>query len=244
MHLAHECSPYLMGEMFSDELQVSFNYEPNDWKHLPRTDVLRELCRGKRIIHVGCVDHDIPTITKRLKRGEWLHKILCDSAERCYGVDIAEEGIRYIKETLGYSDVAAVDIAHGDVGALLDERWDCLVVPEVLEHANDPVDFLRRIHARFRSHAEKVILTVPNALSWWNFKKAIKGVEYINSDHRYWFTPYTLSKIVTVAGFRIEQIVMCTHGPVKRRAFVKNYFYAKHPLMRNDIVTVVRFGNP
>jgi hypothetical protein len=31
--------------------------------------------------------------------------------------------------------------------------------------------------------------------------------EVINSDHRYWFTPYTISKILVSAGYTPEKII-------------------------------------
>ena len=35
----------------------------------------------------------------------------------------------------------------------------------------------------------------------------MKYLEVINSDHRYWFTPYTISKILVSAGYNPEKII-------------------------------------
>lgn len=241
MRLASECYPYLLGEKFSSKLHVKFDYEKDDWEHVSRIDVLTQLCIGKKVIHVGCVNHDIATINKKLKHNNWLHKILCDNTQRCYGVDINEEGIRYIKENLGYQDVEAVDIMRGASEALLNNHWDYILIPEVLEHTNNPVDFLKKLHEKFKSNVEEMIVTVPNAFSKRNFKNSKKGIEKINSDHRYWFTPYTLSKVVISAGLRIKKIIMCKHGSVKKRISIKDYSIRKHPLIRNDIVMIAGF---
>jgi 2-polyprenyl-3-methyl-5-hydroxy-6-metoxy-1,4-benzoquinol methylase len=156
-------------------------------------------------------------------------------------VDTQQEGIHYIRDTLGYKDVGVVDIAEGEDSALLEASWDYMVIADVLEHNDNPVLFLEQIHAKFKSNVSELILTVPNAFSSRNFTKSKKGVEPINSDHRYWFTPYTLCKVVTKAGFQIQTLTMCKHGTVKTRRFFNNYYLRKHPLLRNNIAMVAAF---
>jgi hypothetical protein len=241
MRFPESVSQYLAGDAYSNGLDILFELDGADRVYRSRSDVLAGMCAGKDVIHVGCVDHDVSSIVKKQKRNKWLHGVLCASARRCYGVDIEEEGIRYLREELGYTDVAALDIIEQPNETLDTTQWDYLLVPEVLEHVNSPFDFLAGLHGRFSGNVGKLVVTVPNAFARENFRHAVKGVEIINSDHRFWFTPYTLGKLAVLAGYAIDNITMCRHGKVKRRSFIKNRYYSRHPLLRSDIVATLSF---
>lgn len=228
----------MTGEEFSNGKEFSFDFESTDYDYHSRVDVLKNLVTGKKIIHLGCVD-ELETIKHRMKRGKWLHKELDDVTERCIGVDINEDGIRYIREELNYSDVCVADVTQEPPAILADETWDFFMIPEVLEHIDNPVDFLKRIKHHYQGLARQFVITVPNAFTPGNFSRAKRNVETINTDHRFWFTPYTLAKVVTLAGFKISNITMCRHGRVKRRSIFKNYWYRRHPLARCDIVMIL-----
>ncbi len=242
MRISENLNAYLMGEEFVSGLRVAFETDAEDMWYRMRTDILKELCAGKRVVHVGCVDHEPELIERKLKRNKWLHKHLCETAERCYGIDINEKGIEYVRDVLGYSDVGVVDILRDEGGGLSSEQWDYILLPDILEHIDNPVEFLSAIRARFNGNAKRVVITVPNVLTKGNFVYAKKGVEMINSDHRYWFTPYTVAKVAVCAGLRIEKMIMCRSGVIKRRAILRNWWYSRRPLMRNSIVLIAKLG--
>lgn len=75
-------------------------------------------------------------------------------------------------------------------------------------------------------------MTVPNALSKINFELAQKNIECINTDHKYWFTPYTTIKVLNEAGYKLEQLIMC--GPEKQEDFLNQ------PLMMSNIVVIAK----
>lgn len=228
--------PYLTGESFSSGLEINFEYDEDDYIYQSRADILSKLCLDKKIIHLGCADH-ASVIKRKLKRNKWLHKKLCDAAQRCYGVDISQEGIEIIKG-LGYTDVAALNIIEDTSEIIFSEKWDYMLIPEVLEHVNNPVSFLEAIRKKYKGVVDKLVITVPNAFNRRIFVRAIKGIEVINTDHRYWFTPYTLAKVAMNAGLTVDKMMTCRGGIVKRRSFLSNAYYRKRPLLRGDIVMV------
>lgn len=229
---------YLQGEKFSSGEPVEYAFDASDAEYRSRVDWLMQLCRGSSVVHVGCVDHEPQMIRRKLSKGKWVHKQLCEVATRCMGVDINEEGIRYIREELGYEDVIAADITAAPCDELRRTQWDYLVLGEVLEHIDNPVAFLAAIREHYANCIKQMIITVPNAFAMENHRAAGRRREVINTDHRFWFTPYTLGKVVTEAGLRPREVVMCRNGVVKRRSLLKNASMRKRPLYRNGILMV------
>ena len=233
---------YLQGEEYSNGLICSFKKDANDKKYVDRSSYLETLVRGKRVLHIGCVDHNVETIEHKIRRGKWLHKRLHDAASHCVGIDINPEGIEHIRQRLGYKDCYTADITQTLPTALSDTTWDYVLLPEVLEHIDNPVSFLSLLKEQLSPYAKHLVITVPNAFHKANYAFAQKGLEAINTDHRYWFTPYTLGKVVTQAGLQADHFILCNHGRIKRRSLLKNLWLKHHPLMRSDIVMHAELG--
>lgn len=210
-HLIFE---YIRGEKFSDGLAVPISYcrEPV----IDRFQIIESLCSGKNVIHLGCVDH-LPLISKKIEQNLWLHARLCKCAKRCMGIDINKDGINFIKNNLFYDDVIYGDIFGEDINEIKKNYWDYMVMGEILEHVNDPCLFLSQIQQKYSENINKLIITVPNAFSWQNIKSTFSHIELINSDHRYWFTPYTLAKIISQAGMSVEFFLFCLPIPENQR---------------------------
>jgi hypothetical protein len=69
------------------------------------------------------------------------------------------------------------------------------------------------------------VITVPNAWTQTTMRMANRSAEIINSDHRYWFTPYTLSKVIVQAGLQLEDIYFANRVPLQGTELVKNKVY-------------------
>ncbi len=230
---------YIKGKNYINALPVTFEFDNEDYRYQTQIDLLCKLAKGKKIIHVGCVDHNIETVKHKIKRGKWLHSRLCQTASRCHGVDIENKGIHFIREKLGFHDTSCADIFSDEFAQIIEkDTWDYLLIPEVLEHIAEPSAFLQAIDERYGKSFSKIIITVPNGISQDNWKFAKKGMEVINSDHCFWFTPYTLAKTIVNAGMTVEKILMCRHGTINWRSFIKKRFFRKHPLLRNDILCI------
>lgn len=239
MKISDLCLQHLKGKKFSTGFITDFIFEESDSQYLSRVDLLQNICKDKKIIHIGCVDHDPSVMEQKAPKGKWLHKTLTDITEQCIGVDIAAEGIAHL-HSIGCTNVICADITSPPP-ILLEQQWDYIAIPEVLEHIGNPVDFLSKIRTAMKDNARAIVLTVPNAFSLENFKLAKKNKEAINSDHRFWFTPFTLAKVVIDAGFTIEHMQMCKTGKVNRQSIIRNSYFQSKPMLRNNILMVASF---
>jgi hypothetical protein len=232
---------YLRGERFSNALEVPAS---SPEAAVPgRMSYLEERVRGSKVIHLGCVDH-LPIIEAKLAADTWLHSRLSRSAARCLGVDINPEGIEYLRSRLGYSDLACADLTRDEVAEIRRERWDFLVMGEILEHLDDPVGFLSAVRERYGDNIGRVIVTVPNAFSVENFRAALRHREVINSDHRFWFTPYTLAMVLRRSGLTAGEFRFCeTDLPaaggakgLRRSISPTRRLWRRFPMLRSTLV--------
>ena len=93
-----------------------------------RIDYIKQLAAGKSVLDVGIVDH----LIGHQHSLSWLHGQLASVASKILGVDILPEAVEQLK-TEGYN-VRLYDVTKQP----LDEKFDLIVVGEVIEHLNNP----------------------------------------------------------------------------------------------------------
>jgi hypothetical protein len=184
---------HLHGRVFSNAAAFPLG---NRGRAQRRLDRLVDLVRGQRVLHVGCCDH-VPNIRGKVDRGIHLHQLLCRSASHCVGVDTSREGVDVLRE-LGFPAVYVPEEAPG-------EAYDICLLADVIEHIGDPVAFLRSMRVQ---RFERLVVVTPNVF---RLRNSLPGDELINSDHRYWFSPYTLCKVLADAGYDPVRVELC-HG--------------------------------
>ena len=224
---------YLNGTRFSNG--EKFNLA-SDTNILYRDDYLLNIAKDKKIIHLGFVDH-LPLIDNKIKKGIWLHEKLINVSEVCFGIDINKEGIKYIQEKYNYDKLYALDIIDDLIpDEIIKTKIDYLLIPDVIEHIGNPVSFLSAVREKFKNNIDKIIITTPNALRLNNFKNAFKNIELINTDHRFWFTPYTISKIATDAGYVINELGFYEHGKLSKKHIIKKIFINKYYTFKDTLI--------
>lgn len=212
MNFNDDIHNYLTGKKFSNSLKI--HYSPNKYKVQTRVEIFIEMVKEKNIIHLGCTDH-LELIEDKIKKNKWLHGNFLQNAHKCVGFDINNEAITYLQKQHNIPNLYYVDIEkENDFSNILgDNKWDFIILGELIEHVNNPVAFLRNIHTKFKESTSKILISAPNVLTIYNAKKIKKNIEVINSDHRYWFSPYTLTKILLESGFKNYEIQYAEHVP-------------------------------
>lgn len=194
--------PHLTGAKFDADFGVQYQRQQ---LVRYRNDVLVEACRGKRVLHIGCCDH-APLIAQKIASGDWLHKQISDVASAAVGVDIDGDAVLAARRISGLTNIIQGDVTQPGLSEIDGADFDVAVFGEVLEHIGNPVFFLERFVEHYGRAGQSVIVTVPNAFRGGNVRNIFRNRETINSDHRFFFTPFTLLKVAMDAGLEPRSV--------------------------------------
>jgi len=162
---------------------------------LNRYDVLRTMCQGKRVLHVGCADWPITDPKTSL------HLVLETVCAKLDGVDPHVEALEQLAPfTKGRLFSSLTDVT---------ESYDVVLVPEVMEHVANVAEFLDQLYA---IDAGMFLISVPDAFQCrgHHFDYVADSqtfVEVVHPDHNVWYTPYTFANTIKkYSSFTIEQM--------------------------------------
>jgi 2-polyprenyl-3-methyl-5-hydroxy-6-metoxy-1,4-benzoquinol methylase len=170
--------------------------------------------KGKEILDVGCIDHDL----KRKHRSRiWVHDFLKENGKSLEGIDILRSEIEKLKKQ-NYN----VSCQNAE-SFKFDRKFEVIFAGELIEHLSNPGLFLERC----KKHLEKnglLILTTPNTFC------AFRWIEMIYNktndphaskarEHTMWFSPEVMTVLLERAGFEI-----------------KKYEYASYPFLRKESI--------
>lgn len=205
-----------------DSFQTSLNVEIGKEKHamISREAVITGIIKNASVIHIGCSDH-IQVINDKIRNNIWLHKLITDNATNCIGIDIDKESIDFIRNELGYRNVSHGNILTDEFKNIKEGKWDYVVLGEIVEHLDNPVNFLKVFKEKYGESVSRFIITVPTIYNIRQFTNMMNYREVINSDHRFWFTPYTISKVLVSAGYKPDKIIYSNLQSLNIRDLVK-----------------------
>lgn len=139
-------------------------------------NLLEEICTNKNVLDVGCVGQAV-----NYENPDWVHNKIRNVSNKIVGVDINHEGIEKLKKR-GY------DIFHYNQ-LNKDERFDVIIILDVIEHVNDPVEFMN-IYQRFLQDDGVIVITTPNSNRAKNFVNILFCNDYpLNYEHTFSFCP-------------------------------------------------------
>jgi hypothetical protein len=171
-----------------------------------RIAYIARACAGQRVLDLGAMD-ETAWLAKR-GRGTWLHEEIGRSALRVDGIDnsamVPAEGLATGSNAL---------IRRGDVTdparllAALEDCPDVVVAGELIEHLENPLQFLKRFAAAKPLHEKMLILSTPNATALHNFSIGLLRRESTHHDHLCILSYKTLATLCTRAGFSEWEII-------------------------------------
>ena len=220
---------YLDGTRFYENITFKYDFE------VPvrsRIELLLQIAEGKHILHVGCCDH-IRLLPQKIATRTWLQGRLTEVAARCIGIDSDPEAVDQARALSRLDNIFCEDITDGrKILAISENIFDYALFGEVIEHVGNPTQFVGSFLSNYKMNVRQVIITAPNAFRAGNLRNIFK---VINSDHRFFFTPYTLAKVAWDAGLTPVSIRMAHYseaGPLKRAIL------DRFPLLAEDLVYI------
>ena len=174
-----------------DKTALFINYRRA--KLVKKDSKILELCKNKKVLDVGCVGQDI-----NYDSDNWLHQRISKVAYSLIGVDIDQAGIDSIKK----KNFNALPFAQLKETSL---KFETIIMADVIEHVNDPVDFLYS-YSKFLDDSGLIVVTTPNSNRGINFINIFLSNNYnINLEHTMWLCPKTFAEIATRAELEIAQ---------------------------------------
>ncbi len=172
-----------------------------------RLDVLREHCRGKKVLHLGCANY--PYTQQSIDSDSLLHFELEQIADDLYGFDFDQAGID-ILTSHGSRNIYKADLEHLD-DVSLDETFDVIVAGEMIEHLNNPGLFLDGIK-RFMNPGTELIVTTINAYCgmrffWYSLTRNYGRNEPVHPDHVAYYSYATLTLLAQRHGFDVANFM-------------------------------------
>jgi len=165
-------------------------------RYLNKKDWFVPLVKGKRVLDIGCVSHEVGNTLKP----NWLHGILKQHAETILGLDKLENETEQLRK-LGYN------IEHGDAESFhFDKKFEIIVAGDILEHLSNPGNFLQSARASLTSNG-LLLITTPNPFTLprmirFILLNSVGG----NEEHTMWFTRKFLSQLAKRYQFRVKSI--------------------------------------
>jgi SAM-dependent methyltransferase len=181
-----------------------------------RVDYLKEACRGKKVLHLGCTNW--PYTELAMKHDVLLHLQLQDIASELWGLDADQEGIDVLA-TRGVKNLYKADLERLEE---LDvhETFDVILAGEMIEHLSNPGLFLRGIK-RFMNENTNLLITTINA--YCGMRMAVYGLrgkggaaEPVHPDHVAYYSYSTLRHLIGRENLVVKKFLFYDLGPEHR----------------------------
>jgi 2-polyprenyl-3-methyl-5-hydroxy-6-metoxy-1,4-benzoquinol methylase len=164
-----------------------------------REEIIIDLCRGKSVVDIGCVDHEASKITEE----RWLHGKILKVASACLGIDNDAPGIDAMRKQ-GFN-VQLADIT-GDLSSIKAQGpFDVLVAGEVIEHLGNPQSLLVAARELLQPDG-KLILTTPNPFAPWRAFAGMRRQVWENVDHVTLLFPSGMVELAERCGMRVTLV--------------------------------------
>ena len=160
-----------------------------------RADVILRWVSGPDVLDIGSAGN-----TPRPSSDAWVFGRLFGRFPSVVGIDISEQNVTTLK-ALGFSGLQVADAQSFS----LDQEFDTIVAGEVIEHLENPRQFLASARAHLKPSG-RLVLTTPYAFGLLNWGYALIRFPTmcINPEHTMWFCPRTLKELAGRAGFAVE----------------------------------------
>jgi len=173
-----------------------------------RLAFVREQVAGRRVLDIGCVNHESRTMTSP----DWLHGLIAGAATECLGVDILENEVEELRRA-GF-DAITLDITTGPNEVVRQRApFDVVTAGEVIEHLASP-QALFDFAAEILRPGGRLVITTPNPYTPARVRAAHLRDVWENVDHVAFSFPSGIAELAERAGMRLVQAGTSTSVPL------------------------------
>jgi SAM-dependent methyltransferase len=213
---------------------------------VPKDDFVVELARGRRVLDLGCIDHNAE---EALGRGnEWLHARFQRVAAGLVGVDVLAHDAAVLNAR-GF-DIRVADVESLDLG----EQFDLIVAGDLIEHLSNIGQFLESVSNHMHDQSALVV-TTPNPFNVEQFSQALFRKQImVNSQHTVWIDPRVMHELISRSPLEIVDFrwvdtrftFKLQGGRVLRRIVnpLSELVMQRRPLLRRDYAVVLMLKRP
>lgn len=195
--------------------------------------ILLELCCGKTVLNLGCVNHTVEAIDYP----SFQHAALAKVAKVIVGLDYEPGGVEELQRR-GY-DVRLADAQNFNLSQEFPDGFEVVIASEIIEHLSNAGLFLDCI-AKHLAPDGVLVLTTPHAYGIAFFLEVmVFGEERINDDHTATFSKKNLSHLLDKHGLAIVDFYWLTqdsstlyvHKNWTTNVVARLFFYAQLPFI-------------
>ena len=164
-----------------------------------RLEVIANLVRDRAVLDLGVVDARTTrgSAEKRFERdGKILFFRLAEINPDIVGLDLDAEGVEVLKQR-GYNAVCG-DVHVVDLG----RQFDTIIAGEIIEHLDNPGQFLCNMHRHLKPGGRLVASTPNPFYAKQRGKIWRRRLPQVHEEHTCWFDPITLNHLLNRSGFR------------------------------------------
>lgn len=180
-------------------MENDFKYKDIHWEKAdPKEIIFPLISPGSKVLDLGCW------------AGRLGEKLIKEKKCEVFGVDINQKAIELAKKRLTKAFVADLN-KEKELQKLFDnQKFDFIVLVEVLEHLVNPEKLLTEIKKLLNKDG-KIIISVPNIANWeirlqllfGNFDYEQQGI--LDETHLRFFTRKSIRNLLMSFGYNIEQ---------------------------------------
>lgn len=176
---------------------------------LSRSDFLRDICRGKRVLHLGCSSGQF--LQDRLDRGSLLYAILQEEASGLYGMDPDGASLAVMRN-VGFNHLYEDNAEH--LNKLnIDETFDIVLAGDLLEHGTRPDAMLDGIKRFMNLTSGRFVVSPPNAFGLHFQIRRWTATYSEHPEHVCFFSPETLQHLLEQHGYIVREMQGCYTEP-------------------------------
>jgi SAM-dependent methyltransferase len=162
-----------------------------------RIEVIREFCRDKIVLDLGCVCHDI----ENAESEGWLHKAVVEVSREVLGVDYLASEVDILRQR-------GFNVMVGDVTRPIatDRQFDVIVVGNLIEHLSSFEGLMNNLRRLLAAGGGVLICTANPFFREQYFYSALKNDLIVNPEHTCWIDPVTLDQLSRRFGLETAEV--------------------------------------